>query len=205
MGLQFGAAPRAPTRVPLGRGVVVTLGALDSFEHSAILSLARREIDALVEDRPPRRDWGLAEAEVAAVQGDADARAAVFGWMRTVLIAEKAALAIEGVDGAPDDRFALYAWLFRDARFEAAFAQAALAVEIYWTEEGNASGAAPNGSTVTAPTTAANAAPPASPAPTAGSATTDSVAPASPTPPTAPKATSPGTSPGPTASGEPQG
>lgn len=141
--IAFGAPPRQPVRVALGRGVVVTLGPLDTFDHSKILQRARQEVEAITQGRATRHAWGLTEEEHARIVEDADTRAAVFSWMRAVLIATRAVLVVEGVADAPPldeeaGRFDVFKWLLRDARFEAHFSRAAMEQEHYWSDEGNA-------------------------------------------------------------------
>jgi hypothetical protein len=152
--IRYGAPPAPPTHAQLTQGVVVRLGPLDTFAHARILSLVRREIDALIEDRESARDWAFSEVERAALKDDEDTRAAVFGYMRSVLIAEQA---VSEVGGIQDDdgtsvrpSFELFRWLFRDPRQQAAFALVTYRTEQLWTAEGNVSGSAQPGSGATA-------------------------------------------------------
>jgi hypothetical protein len=161
--IRYGSPPAAPTHAPLTLGVVVRLGPLDTFAHARILSLARREIDALLEDRETTRPWDFSDVERAALRDDEDTRAAVFSYMRSVLIADQAVSEIAGIEG-PDGQpvrpsFELFRWLFRDPRQQAAFALVTWKTEQLWVDEGNASGPAQPGSGATPSTTA----PPAGP------------------------------------------
>ncbi len=202
--ITFGQQPPAPRAVSLGRGVAVTLRTLDSRTHARIFARVDRELNALVEDRETKHDWGFAADEIAALGDDEDARAAAVRFMRSVLVADAAAVSVDGVEdeaGAPvAPSFALFAWLFADSQMEALFRLQITATEQIWTDEGNASGRGPRGDGATEPLTAADAAPSSRPASPAASptATTDSPANAAPstsTPLAPTKATSPGASP----------
>lgn len=120
-----GARTAPPQRVDIGRGVFLTLRPLNTLAHAMILSRAAKECTALADGRATERDWGLTPEEIAAVKSEPNARAAIVGWMRSVLLAEASATAIEGLFAesgepcAPD--FDTFAWLFSDAQFEASF------------------------------------------------------------------------------------
>lgn len=160
-----------PKRVTLGEGVALTVRGLNAMEHARILALAMRESNAIAAGETPERDWELTPREIEAVSTDADAQAALMGWMRSVLIAEASVTAVEGVEDeegnpqGPD--FALFVWLLDDAQFNAKFDLVALAAERLYLAEGNASGRGPNGSGATASTIAPDAAPLTNPAPAA--------------------------------------
>lgn len=200
MSVVFGAAPRAPHGVELGRGVRLTLRPLSALEHGRLFGLAAREIDALIEGRETERAWGDAVTpdDCAAFGEDRDARAAGFAWLRTVLVAEAAAVALDGVTdaaGAPlAPTFDVLAWLLKDALFEGAVRTAAFATEALWDAEKNVLGRVRPGPSATAPNTAPAAAPSTSLAPPEASPPTGNAAPSLNTPPAPTTDASPGAS-----------
>lgn len=163
-----GQAPRALQRVTLGRNVVLQVAALTSIKHARIYALASREVESIANEAPTAREWGLSALEHRAIRDEPEARAAVYGWMQSVLLAEACVVEVEGVvekDGSPVAvDFDLFRWMLKDAQFEVKFRLAALASEQLYVSEGNASGRGPSGSGATASTIAPDAAPPMKPA-----------------------------------------
>lgn len=198
--IRRGSQPRAPRRIELGRGVALTVKPVSAVTLSRVSATAARDLDALTDGRDTKRDWRahLDEDALAALDDPAN-RDAVYVWIRSVLLAEASATALDGVldeDGRPAaPTFDTLAWLFRDGVFEVAFRAQALAAEQVWRDEGNVSSAAPAGPTAAALNSAPAVAPPAKPAPPADAPPTAVAVPSSPTAHAPPLDNSPGSSP----------
>ncbi len=119
-------APRPQRRVELYEGVVLIGPPLDARQHKALFVAADRDLEAVRTGAEAVHAWNFTDAEIAALNADEDLRATTRQWMRSVLLVEAFAQAVEGVRteaGADVTKmdFDLALYLMCDARFEAKF------------------------------------------------------------------------------------